>query len=66
MSAEIYVKCAHGFMATSVLYINSRLSSCFTVRASIAGFTQVSPTKVEACKSFIFTESSLVLNIKNT
>ena len=38
----------------------SRLSGCFTARGSSAGFSQASPTKVEAHKSFILTESSLV------
>ena len=35
----------------NIWHTYSQLWSCFTARASIAGFTQVSPTKVEACKS---------------
>ena len=39
---------------------------CSTAKRSSIGFSQVCLTKVEACKSFLFTESSLVLKIKNT
>ena len=35
-------------------------------RGSSIGFSQVSPTKVEAHKSFIFTESSLTLKLRKT
>ena len=36
------------------------------LRGSSTGFSRFSPTKVEAHKSFLFTESFLVLKIKNT
>ena len=39
---------------------------CNTARGSSTGFSLFSLTKVEACKSFPFTRSSLVLKIKNT
>ena len=41
------------------------LLRCITVRGPSAGSSQISPTKVEAHKYFLFTESSLVLKIKN-
>ena len=41
--------------------INSQLSRCSTARGSSSGFSQVSPTKVEARKSFLFSKSSPVL-----
>ena len=46
--------------------IHSRLSRCSTTRGSIAWVSRVSHTKVEALTSFLFTESSLVLQIKHT
>ena len=46
--------------------INSQLLRCGTARVSSIGFSSVSPTKVEARKSFLFTESFLELKIKNT
>ena len=46
--------------------VNGRLSRCSTARGSSVGFSPVNPTKVEACKSFLFTESFLVCKIKNT
>ena len=49
-----------------VVVIHSILSRCSTARGSSAGFSQVSTPKVEALKSFLFTESSLVLKLKNT
>ena len=46
--------------------IFSRLLRCSTVWGSSVRFSQMIPTKFEACKSFLFTESSLKLKIKNT
>ena len=46
--------------------MNTQLLSCSTARESSAGFSRVSPTKVEIGKSFLFTESFLILKIKNT
>ena len=36
------------------------------LHVSNIGFSQVGPNKVEACQSFLFTESSLVLEMNNT
>ena len=44
----------------------TRLPRCSKSRGSGAGFSQVSPTKFEAAKSFLFTESSLLMKIKST
>ena len=46
--------------------IKSRLYRCWSASGSSVGFSRFSSTKVEARKSFRFTESSLVLKIKNT
>ena len=43
-----------------------REKRCCTARGSSIRYSQFSPTKFEAHKSFLFTESSLVLKIKNT
>ena len=43
-----------------------RLLRCCTASGSSTGFSQVSPTKVGARKSFLFTESCSVLKQKNT
>ena len=44
----------------------SWLTRCCTARGYSKGFFHFSPTKVKAGKSFLFTESSLVLKIKST
>ena len=41
--------------------ICSRLLRCSTARVSSVWFSQVIPSKIQACKPFLFTESSLVL-----
>ena len=41
--------------------IHIRLSRCFTAKGSSTGLSLVGPTKVKACKSFLFTEGSLKL-----
>ena len=49
----------------SLLHINSWLSRCCTARGSSTGFCPVSPAKVEAHKSLLFTENffcSVTLN----
>ena len=46
--------------------IHSKLSRYYTALGSSKELSWFSPTKVEAHKSFIFTECSLVLKIKNT
>ena len=37
----------------------------FIARGSGIGFSQASPTKVEACKSFLFTDKSLCIENKD-
>ena len=37
-----------------------------TAKGSSTGFSQICPAKVEALKSYLFTESFLILKIKNT
>ena len=46
--------------------IDSQLSRCSTARGSSSGFSLVRPAKVEALKSFLFSESYLVFKVKNT
>ena len=46
--------------------IHSWLSRFSAARGSSIGFSLFSPTKVEARKSFLFTQSSFLLKIKNT
>ena len=48
------------------IYVYCGLLRCCTARGSIAWLSWFSPTKDEARKSFLFTESSLVLKLKNT
>ena len=43
----------------------SQFSRCGTARGSSTVFSRFSPTKVEAPKCSLFTESSLVLNLLN-
>ena len=43
--------------------IHSKLLRCGRARGSSTGFARVSPTKVEARKSFLFTEDFLVLKM---
>ena len=38
----------------------SQLLRCITARGSSAGYSRVSPTEVEACKSFLLT---LIINL---
>ena len=45
--------------------IHSQFLRCSTAWGSSAGFSQVSSTKVKAGSSFLFTESSVLLKIKN-
>ena len=45
--------------------IHSQLSKCCTARVSNAGLYRIGPTKVKASKSFLFTEGSLEVKIKN-
>ena len=51
------------------VYHYIQLSRCCSARGSSTEFSRFSPTKVEACKSFLFTEGSPVLyaikNVKN-
>ena len=47
-----------------MLMLYSQLSRCSTARGSSTGLSQVGPTKVKACKSFLFTESSLKVENK--
>ena len=44
-------------------FVDSQLSRPCTARGTVRGFLQLSDTKIEARKSFLFTESSLVLKI---
>ena len=43
-----------------------QLSQCSTARESSAGFSHVCHTMVEALKSFLLSENSLDLKMKNT
>ena len=46
-------------------FLNSRLSRSSTARESCSGLAVVGPTKVKATISFLFTEGSLKVKIKN-
>ena len=46
------------------LGIYSLLSGCSTARGSSAGLSLVGPTKVNSCKSFLFTQGSLKIENK--
>ena len=48
------------------LFKHSRLSRFSTARGPDPWYNQAGTTKVGACKSFLFTESSLVVKIKKT
>ena len=57
----IVVSLKHDYEDLQIFFkTNSRLSRCRTATGSSAEFSRVSPTKVEACKYFLFTESSLL------
>ena len=49
------------FQKTLGHIIDSRLSRCSRARRSSTGLFYVGPTKVKACKSFLFTEGSHIL-----
>ena len=55
-------KAQGGFKYTIKIY--SWLLSCFTARGSGTGFSRVSPVKVKARKSFLYTEKFFCIEIK--
>ena len=61
----VYARPIERTQVKNLANVNSRLSMCSIARESNASFYQVSPIKVEVCKSFIFTESSLVFENKD-
>ena len=53
------------FICRSIQYCSNICWRCSTARGCYSEYSWFSPTKVEACKSFLFTESFLVSKIKN-
>ena len=49
-----------------IIDMYSQFLRCCTARRSSTGYSQFSPSKFEACKSYLFTESFIVLKIKPT